>query len=104
VGAEQCNFSAAIPGVLDGMSHLYRPQDFRDVEVIEISDEVAMHTSRSLIREGHPVGPSSGLNFAAALQAAERLPADAVVVTVLCDRMERYFSTDLFTRWSEAIG
>jgi cysteine synthase A len=50
------------------------------------------------------VGPSSGLNFAAALQAAERLPADAVVVTVLCDRMERYFSTDLFTRWSEAIG
>jgi phytoene dehydrogenase-like protein len=34
----------------------------------------------------------------------DRLPADAVVVTVLCDRMERYFSTDLFTRWSEAIG
>jgi cysteine synthase A len=86
------------------MSHLYRPQDFRDVEVIEIADDLAMQTARRLIREGHPVGPSSGLNFAAALQAASRLPADAVVVTVLCDRMERYFSTDLFAGWAEAIG
>jgi cysteine synthase len=47
-------------------------------------------------RQGFPVGPSSGLNFRAALLAAERLGPDAHIVTVFPDRMERYFSTELF--------
>jgi cysteine synthase A len=51
---------------------------------------------------GHPVGPSSGLNMAAAIEASRRLPAGAAIVTVLCDRMERYFSTELFASWNEA--
>jgi cysteine synthase A len=99
---EQCSFSARIPGVLDGMSHLYRAEDFPGLEVIEVSDEDAMRVTRELIRMGHPVGPSSGLNVAAAIEASRRLAADAVVVTVLCDRMERYFSTELFTGWTAA--
>ena len=41
------------------------------------------------------MGPSSGLNYAAAVMAAERLGPGAQVVTVFPDRMERYFSTEL---------
>ena len=51
-----------------------------------------------LIRKGFPVGPSSGLNYRAALMAAERLGPEAHIVTVFPDRMERYFSTELFAK------
>ena len=37
----------------------------------------------------------------AAIQAAALLPEDVRVVTILCDRMERYFSTELFTAWTD---
>ena len=100
--AEQCSFSGRIPGVLDGMSHLYRAEDFEGLEVVEVSDEEAMRLTRALIGMGHPVGPSSGLNMAAAIEASRRLPPGATVVTVLCDRMERYFSTELFSGWHPA--
>ena len=52
--------------------------------------------ARKLIRQGFPVGPSSGLNYAAALKAQEKLGPEARIVTVMPDRMERYFSTELF--------
>jgi len=42
------------------------------------------------------VGSSSGANMAAGLRYATTLPKEAVVVTILCDRAERYFSTRLF--------
>ena len=45
-----------------------------------------------------PVGPSSGLNYTAAVQAAQRLGPDAQVLIVFPDRMERYFSTEFFRR------
>jgi cysteine synthase len=96
---EQCSFSSRIPGVLDGMSQIYRPQEIEHLQEIEVADEVAMDTTRELIRKGFPVGPSSGLNFAAALQVAPRLAENVRLVTILCDRMERYFSTELFTQW-----
>jgi len=86
------------------MSRLYRPDEFERLEVIEVSDETAMRVARELIRMGHPVGPSSGLNVAAAIEASRRLPDGAVIVTVLCDRMERYFSTELFAGWDPAQG
>ena len=100
--AEQCSFSGRIPGVLDGMSHLYKPEAFERLDVVEVSDEEAMRLTRALIGMGHPVGPSSGLNMAAAIEASRRLPAGAAIVTVLCDRMERYFSTELFAGWNDA--
>ena len=50
---------------------------------------------RRLHHLGFPVGPSSGLNVAAALQVAEDLGDESAVVTVLPDRIERYFSTGL---------
>jgi cysteine synthase A len=62
-------------------------------EVIPVRDEDAMATARRLAREeGLLVGISAGANVWAACQIAEKLPADRVVVTVLCDTGERYLS------------
>ncbi|MEM9083259.1 MAG: cysteine synthase family protein [Planctomycetota bacterium] len=94
---EQCSFSARIPGVLDGFSTLYQPDAIEGgIEEIEVDDTVALQRTHDLLAAGFPVGPSSGLNFAAAEQVVEKLGPDARVTTVLCDRVERYFSTDLF--------
>ena len=63
---------------------------------LDVRDTDALDAARALIRRGFPVGPSSGLNYVAAVKAAESLAPGANVVTVFPDRMERYFSTDLF--------
>ncbi len=93
---ECCSFSCRIPGVVDGLSKLYREAHLPGLIEIEIADELALATTKKLIRKGFPVGPSSGLNYAAAVIAADKLGADATIVTVFPDRMERYFSTELF--------
>jgi cysteine synthase A len=93
---ECCSFSARIPGVLDGFSRLYTPERLPGLKVLDIDDEVALQTTRDLIHHGFPVGPSSGLNYSAAVQAAQELAADSYIVTVFPDRMDRYFSTELF--------
>ena len=64
---------------------------------VKIGAEDAMQMTRRLHREfGLLVGTSSGANVAAALQVARDLPPGATIVTLLCDRAERYFSTQLF--------
>ncbi len=93
---ECCSFSSRVPGVVDGLSMLYQKADLPGLVELDISDELAMRTTRALIQRGFPVGPSSGLNYAAALEAARRLGPNAQVVTVFPDRMERYYSTELF--------
>lgn len=100
--AECCSsYSKRIPGVIDCMSRLFQPDQFDGLQTIDIPDEEAIDTARQLIRLGFPVGPSSGLNFAAAARAYESLQKQGIerpnVLTVFCDRMERYFSTELFT-------
>lgn len=56
-----------------------------------------MAMTRRLHREfGLLVGTSSGANVAVALQMAREMGPEATVVTILCDRAERYFSTALF--------
>ncbi len=63
-------------------------------EVIEVSDEDAIETTRALGRDhGLLVGISSGANVWAARQLARRIPGN--IATVLPDRAERYFSTAL---------
>lgn len=61
--------------------------------VITVSDEEAIETTRRLAKEeGLLVGTSSGANVCAALQMDN---GRSMVVTVLPDRAERYFSTAL---------
>jgi cysteine synthase A len=92
---ECCSFSARIPGVVDCVSKIYRPDHLPGLRTIEIPDIEAIETTRHLMRLGFPVGPSSGLNYCAAVKIAQSLP-DTQVVTVFPDRMERYFTTELF--------
>jgi cysteine synthase A len=74
-----------IPGVLD--------VSMVD-EVIEVTDEDAIETTRQLGRDlGLLVGISSGANIWAARQLANKI--DGPIATVLPDRAERYFSTAL---------
>ena len=92
---ECCSFSCRIPGVMECASAIFRKSDYPSLTTIEVSDEKALETTRALIRMGFPVGPSSGLNYRAAMIAA-RSVWPAKIVTVFPDRMERYFSTELF--------
>ena len=66
-------------------------------EVITITDEQALSMARRLAKEeGLLAGISSGTNVCAALQLAKRLGKGKTVLTILPDRAERYFSTELF--------
>lgn len=93
---ECCSFSGRIPGVVDRISKIFREDRLPGLQTIEVQDEEALETARELLRRGLPVGPSSGLNYCAALEMARRMGAGAIVATVFPDRMERYFTTDLF--------
>lgn len=93
---ECCSFSPRIPGVVDCVSQLFREDCLPGLETIEVHASEAIAAARRIIASGYPVGPSSGLNYCAAARISRRLGPDANVVTVFPDRMERYFSTELF--------
>lgn len=60
-------------------------------ETMQMGTEEAWDTSERILREeGLYVGHSTGANVAAALRIVEKHP-DAVVVTIACDRGDRYF-------------
>lgn len=100
--AECCSlaFSSDVPGVVDCLSAIY--QEWKDgpdgaaIEEWRIDDRVCLEVTRKLWSMGFPVGPSSGLNYAASLEVMKRLGPEASVVTVFPDRMERYFSHKVF--------
>jgi cysteine synthase A len=99
VDVECCSFSARIPGVVDCVSKIFCEEALPGLRTLEVRANDAMETTRALMRLGFPVGPSSGLNYRAAVEIAKALgPEEAQVVTVFPDRMERYFTTELFTR------
>jgi cysteine synthase A len=93
---ECCSFSGKIPGVVDGLSTIFREANIEGLIEIEVDDTLAMTTTRKLIAKGFPVGPSSGLNYAAGQLLREKYPHLKTIVTIFPDRMERYFSTPLF--------
>lgn len=64
--------------------------------VIEVTDEDAISTTRDLARVlGVLAGTSSGANVWASIQVARKYGNDKNIVTILPDRVERYFSTSL---------
>ena len=85
-----------IPGVVDGMSRLMDPEAVGLDDQVLVPETEALATAREFGRRGLGIGPSSGLNIAAARRLAARLGPGHHVGTVLPDRMERYFSTALF--------
>lgn len=65
-------------------------------DVVEVTDEDAINTTRELARvQGLLCGTSSGANVWASKFIMQKYGTDAVIGTILADRMERYFSTGL---------
>jgi cysteine synthase A len=85
-----------IPGIVEGMSRLLDPGAVGLDDPVLVPEPEAVATTREFGRRGLGVGPSSGLNIAAARRLAARLGPGHHVGTILPDRMERYFSTSLF--------
>jgi cysteine synthase A len=78
-------------GFIPGILHVDQIDD-----VIEVSDDDAIDMARILARsQGILAGTSSGANVWASLQAADQYGRDQRIVTILPDRVERYFSTSL---------
>ncbi|MEW6729359.1 MAG: cysteine synthase CysM [Pseudomonadota bacterium] len=89
---------ASIPGIRR-WPEAYLPKIFdprRVDRIMDVSQEEAEAMTRELaLREGLLAGISSGGAMAAALRLAAELE-DAVIVTIVCDRGDRYLSTGVF--------
>jgi len=89
---------ASIPGIRRWPAE-YMPKIFdsaRVDRVMDIGQEDAEVTMRRLAKEeGIFCGVSSGGAVAAALQLSEQLE-NAVIVAIICDRGDRYLSTNVF--------
>ena len=73
-------------------------------QVIAIKSDDAVEMARRLSRElGLTVGVSSGANVSASIQVLNEIGKNKRVVTVLTDRMERYFSTDLYAACQDRV-
>jgi S-sulfo-L-cysteine synthase (O-acetyl-L-serine-dependent) len=89
---------ASIPGIRRWPA-AYLPSIFEPRRVdltLDVSQEEAEQTARELARqEGIFAGISSGGALAAALKLSEQLE-NAVIVSIACDRGDRYLSTGVF--------
>ena len=89
---------SSIPGIRRWPKE-YLPKIFdpsRVDRIIDVSQQEAEETARVLAaREGIFAGISSGGAVAAALKLSE-LVEDAVIVSIVCDRGDRYLSTGVF--------
>tara|TARA_A100001391_G_C4991544_1_gene258260 strand:- start:51 stop:797 length:747 start_codon:yes stop_codon:yes gene_type:complete len=80
-----------IQGIADGKDFLAKPEDMDGV--IEVQTEAAINRAKRLAREnGLLVGISSGANVLAAEKWIEENDPEGIVITMLCDRGERYMS------------
>jgi S-sulfo-L-cysteine synthase (O-acetyl-L-serine-dependent) len=97
IGAQPAEGSN-IPGIRK-WPEAYLPKIYRHEQVdelIEVSQADAEETTRRLAREeGIFAGISSGGAMWVALRVAER-ERNAVIVTIVCDRGDRYLSTGVF--------
>ena len=97
IGAQPTDDSS-IPGIRKWPKE-YIPKIFNPKkvdQVIEISEKEAREmTKRLALEEGVFAGMSSGGAVATALKLANQIDK-GVIVTVICDRGDRYLSSDLF--------
>lgn len=98
-------FSKDVPGVVDGCSKLYsdwkQTAAARSLRELVVDENECLRCTHELWGLGFPVGPSSGLNLAAARLIGRELGPQATIVTVFPDRMERYFTHKVFAGISE---
>ena len=98
VGAQPTD-NSKIPGIRKWPEE-YLPKIFNPTKVdtvIEVSEQEArVMTKRLAIEEGVFAGMSSGGSVAAALKLTETLDK-GVIVAIICDRGDRYLSSDLFS-------
>ena len=89
---------ASIPGIRR-WPEAYLPEIFeasRVDRVIDVGQQLAEQTTRALAaQEGIFCGVSSGGAVAAALQRSAEVE-NAVIVAIICDRGDRYLSTNIF--------
>ena len=89
---------ASIPGIRRWQKE-YLPKIYDDKRVdstINMGQKLAENTMRELaVKEGIFAGVSSGGAVAAALKVAEEVE-NAIIVTIICDRGDRYLSTGVF--------
>ena len=97
VGAQPAE-GAKIPGIRN-WSPEYVPKFFNTKKVditIDVSEEDAKRTTKQLAeQEGVFAGMSSGGSVYCALQIAKQIEK-GVIVAIICDRGDRYLSSDLF--------
>lgn len=97
VGVQPCD-GAAIPGIRKWPAE-YVPAicDFSQIDrIMEVTQPEAEEMTRRLAREeGIFAGVSSGGALAAALRLSAELE-NAVIVSIVCDRGDRYLSTGIF--------
>ena len=80
-----------IQGIGDGGDFLAKPLDMD--HIINIKTDDAIERAKRLAKEnGLLVGISSGANVLAAEKWIEKYKPAGIVVTMLCDRGERYMS------------
>jgi cysteine synthase B len=89
---------SSIPGIrrwpVEYIPRIYQPEAVD--RIIDVSREEAEHYSRELAaKEGIFCGISSGGAICASLRLAREL-SDAHIVTIICDRGDRYLATDVF--------
>lgn len=90
---------SSIPGIrkwpVEYLPKIFEPQ--RVDRIMEVSAEEATLMTRKLASvEGVFAGMSSGGAVHAAVQLAQELTEPAVIVCIICDRGDRYLSSDLF--------
>ena len=97
VGVQPCEGSS-IPGIRRWpQEYLPKIYDAARVDrILDVSQQEAEETTRALAqREGIFAGISSGGAVAAALQLSRQVK-NAVIVSIICDRGDRYLSTGVF--------